>query len=107
MTKKLYWEDAYMKEFKASVKNADAEKITLDQTAFYPTSGGQPSDMGIIIANKEEYRVTDVREENGEVVHVLDREFRHDTGTLIEGRIDWQRRHSLMRYHKTILDCKI
>lgn len=102
MTRKLYWEDAYLKEFGASIKNADSNKVILDQTAFYPTSGGQLNDTGAIIAGGEEYRVTDVKEENGEITHMLEKEFGQEVGTMIEGKIDWDRRHSLMRYHTAL-----
>ena len=102
MTRKLYWEDPYMKEFSAMVKKADGSKIVLDQTAFYPTSGGQLTDMGKIASSGEEYNVIDVKEESGEVVHTLDRDFVGGQGAMVKGRIDWERRYSLMRYHTAI-----
>lgn len=102
MTRKLYWEDAYLKRFDAEVKSIQADKVVLDQTAFYPTSGGQLNDMGNILAEGKEYRVIDVKEENGEVVHVLDRNFESAAGSKVDGSIDWERRHALMRYHTAL-----
>ena len=49
MTERLYYDDAYLWEFEGkvtSIKNGTRPGewvITLDRSAFYPTSGGQPS----------------------------------------------------------------
>ncbi len=102
MTRKLYWEDAYLKEFDAMVSRADANLLALDKTAFYATSGGQPNDMGKIISEGKEYSVLDVKEENGEVVHTLDRNFEGTAGAKADGKIDWERRYALMRYHTAL-----
>ncbi|KXB04229.1 hypothetical protein AKJ49_02310, partial [candidate division MSBL1 archaeon SCGC-AAA382A03] len=48
MTKKIYFEDCYVKEFDAVAEKVNNEQINLDQTAFYPEGGGQPSDTGTI-----------------------------------------------------------
>ncbi|HUB92672.1 MAG TPA: alanyl-tRNA editing protein [Candidatus Saccharimonadales bacterium] len=102
MTRKLYWEDAYLKEFEAVVKTVEGSRIVLDQTAFYPTSGGQLNDMGKIFVEGGEYNVIDVKEEGGEVVHTLDREFGSGPESKINGVVDWERRYSLMRYHTAL-----
>ncbi len=102
MTRKLYWENAYAKDFDASVVSSAGNAILLDRTAFYPTSGGQLNDTGRILCGGEEYRVTEVREENGEVWHTLDREFGEVAGAAVSGAIDWERRYSLMRYHTAL-----
>ena len=48
MTERLYYHDSYLTEFRASVIDAspDRRRVYLDRTAFYPTSGGQPFDIG-------------------------------------------------------------
>ena len=50
MTERLYYHDSFQKEFEANVVSCEREgdrwKIILDRTAFYPTSGGQPHDLG-------------------------------------------------------------
>lgn len=102
MTRKLYWEDAYLKEFDATVKNIDGNKIVLDQTAFYPTSGGQLNDLGKITSGGKEYKVVDVKEEGGEVIHTLEGMFDGDIGSKVDGKIDWERRYSLMKYHTAL-----
>jgi Ser-tRNA(Ala) deacylase AlaX len=103
-TKLLYYEDAYLREFKATVLFVQGDggqhKIVLDQTAFYPTGGGQPSDVGTIIGSSGHIQVKEVRTENKQVVHVVNETERHiEQGELVIGRIDWDRRYSLMRNH--------
>ncbi len=97
MTKRLYYADSYLKEFPATV--LDCRRINgipaavLDQTAFYPESGGQPSDTGIL----QDVRVMNVLEDGtGTILHILD----HDIapGPAI-GRIDWTRRFDHMQQH--------
>jgi alanyl-tRNA synthetase len=50
MTQRLYYHDSYVRDFTAAVVGASPEGATvyLDRTAFYPTSGGQPYDTGMI-----------------------------------------------------------
>ncbi len=68
--------------------------VTLDTSAFYPTSGGQPNDLGVL----GEARVLDVIESDaGEVWHVLDREMA--PGTPVHGVVDWVRRFDHMQQH--------
>lgn len=102
MTRKLYWEDAYLKEFEAVVKSANGNMLILDQTAFYPTSGGQLNDIGRVISEGKKYEVKDVKEENGDVVHLLDQNFEGKIGAAVRGEVDWERRYSLMRYHTAL-----
>jgi len=94
-TKRIYYDDAFVKEFSGSVKAAIEKegtwRVILDETAFYPTSGGQPNDLGML----SEARVMDVMDEGDEVVHVLDRPVQ---GT-VTGRIDWGRRFEHMQQH--------
>ena len=70
MTERLYYHDSRLLEFDAiAVEHAgDARHLVLDRTAFYPTSGGQPHDTGVLGGA----RVTDVIDEDHRVVHVVD-----------------------------------
>ncbi|MBI4143987.1 alanyl-tRNA editing protein [Candidatus Woesearchaeota archaeon] len=97
MTEALYLKDSYLKEFEATVIKVEGKLIVLNQTAFYPTSGGQPHDTGIIIADKE-YRVVDVRKKEGDIVHYVDSDGLKE-GIKIKGVIDWERRYKHMRMH--------
>jgi len=101
-TIQLYYQDHYMKEFDATViwvrKTLDGSEVILDRTAFYPEGGGQLSDQGVIIGEDGEVRkVKYVYKKNGGIIHLID-------GTLelseqVHGRIDWERRYSLMKHH--------
>lgn len=100
MTKQLYQFDSYLKEFDADIIEIDAEKnaIVLDQTAFYPTGGGQPHDTGKILLDSHEWYIGNVRREDGKIWHYLEEEFT-DRQTSIHGVINWERRYQLMRTH--------
>ena len=97
MTELLYLEDSYLQEFDATVIGHDAEQngVLLDKTAFYPGGGGQPNDMGKLIASGTEYTVTKVKRGN---VHVIDGEL-PAIGTQVRGIIEWDLRYKNMRTH--------
>ena len=96
-TRKLYYEDCELKQFSARVlgceQTAGGWEVTLDATAFYPEGGGQPCDTGLL----GNARVLDVQEKGERVVHLCDRAL--ETGSAVEGVIDWQRRFDLMQQH--------
>jgi len=94
MTERLYYKDCYLREFRALVVDAadDGRRVCLDRTAFYPTSGGQPFDSGTLGGAA----VIDVVDEDGRVVHVLDRSIAPGE---IAGEIDWTRRFDHMQQH--------
>ena len=98
MTEKLFSKDCYMKEFDATVIAANGNIIELDRTAFYPNSGGQPDDTGIISCGSEDYVVGVVRKEQGRILQEVDREGLKQ-GDKVHGQIDWVRRYIHMRYH--------
>ncbi len=98
----IYQKDSYIKEFNATIKSVDGEKVVLDRTAFNPRSGGLANDTGYIVKGNVKYRVVDVHfdKEKGVVVHVLDTKT-HDlsVGDVVRGIIDWDRRYKIMRLH--------
>ncbi len=98
MSKALYMDDCYLKEFKAVVSSAEGVFIELDQTAFYPESGGQPSDLGTLESKGVIYNIVKVRKQNGKIIHELDKEGLAK-GDEVQGKLDWERRYILMRYH--------
>jgi len=102
-TRLLYVDDAYLKEFTAqvlAVQDVNEEtRIVLDQTAFYPLGGGQPSDTGKIEGADGEALVTDVRMERGTVFHIAQVKGTISQGEAVNGVIDWNRRYALMRNH--------
>jgi alanyl-tRNA synthetase len=93
-TERLYYNDPYLSTFTAQVVGIsdDGCQVVLDRTAFYPTSGGQPNDLGILDGKS----VLDVIDRNEEVVHVLEAPV---TASSAEGRIDWPRRYDHMQQH--------
>ncbi|NPV61207.1 MAG: alanyl-tRNA editing protein [Methanotrichaceae archaeon] len=93
----LYLLDSYMQSFEATVVSASGNRITLDRTAFYPRSGGQPDDLGSLFRGDEEFKVEQVEAE-GEIIHVLDRDGLVP-GEAVSGKIDWERRYRFMRCH--------
>ena len=96
MTKRLYYTDAYLSGFDATVVDAsdDGRRVYLDQTAFYPTSGGQPHDLGTI----DDVPVVDVIDEDERVAHILSSPIGHRP-SAIAARIDWPRRYDHMQQH--------
>ncbi|RQW78430.1 MAG: alanyl-tRNA editing protein AlaX, partial [Methanothrix sp.] len=69
----IYLENSYLKDFDATVIKASGERIVLDKTGFYPVSGGQPSDLGSIVRDDEEFKVLQVEPAQDGIVHILDR----------------------------------
>ncbi len=97
MTRLLYYEDSAIREFEGTVlqihERDGATWAELDRTAFYPGGGGQPADRGRL----GERVVTDVREEEGRVLHRIE-------GALapqahVQGVLDWARRFDHMQQH--------
>lgn len=106
ITKPLYHEDPYMKEFDAKVlqitKLDTRFGIVLDQTAFYPVGGGQPADTGNIKGQNGEAQIVDVQTSKGVITHVASEIIgKIERGEHIRGAIDWKRRFTLMRNHTT------
>ena len=97
MTEKLYYKDSHLREFGATVLSCEPYKngfcAVLDKTAFFPEGGGQLGDTGYI----GNARVTDTRENGGEVVHYCDSLL--DVGSKVECRIDWDVRFRRMQNH--------
>jgi misacylated tRNA(Ala) deacylase len=105
MTNLLYQTDSYLQSFGAVVTAVDSDNhaIILDQTAFYPGGGGQPSDMGYVIANHVPYRISKVKKVGTEVLHFVDgSDPLLDIATPVQGQIDWAHRYQLMRTHTAL-----
>ena len=93
----LYLRDAYLQEFTATVVGVGEGRVALDRSAFYPTGGGQPHDTGSVAGSA----VTDVRKEGSVVWHAVAGEA-PAVGSSVQGRVDWDRRHRLMRTHTAL-----
>ena len=98
ITDRLYYDDAYLREFDARVVALRPEGwAALDRSAFYPTSGGQPYDTGTLEWGSKTAHVTDVQVEDGVVWHKVDLPLRE--GQRVHGCIDWARRFEHMQQH--------
>jgi alanyl-tRNA synthetase len=104
-THRIYYDDAYVKEFDARIMHcevlppdlnsgitAQVWGLILDRTAFYPTSGGQPNDLGKI----GDANVLDVRDNGDEILHIVDR---RPSSPDVLGCLNWPRRFDHMQQH--------
>lgn len=103
MTDLLYQTDSYLREFYATVVAVDAEagRVALDRTAFYPGGGGQPNDIGTLALDGVNIQVTQVKKEGDLVWHWLSGGLPAE-GQAVTGTIEWSRRYALMRTHSAL-----
>lgn len=95
MTQRLYYTDAYTTTFTATVVEVAGDRVYLDRTLFYPTSGGQPHDLGTLGGEP----IADVVDEDARIAHITARPSRLTVGQQVTGTIDWGRRHDHMQQH--------
>lgn len=97
-TEKLFYQDQYIGRFTANVLKADYDEskrfyVVLDQTAFYPTGGGQPHDTGTLNG----IEVYNVEEIDGEIRHFVREAI--SIGNECVGELNWERRMDHMQQH--------
>jgi alanyl-tRNA synthetase len=97
MTERLYYTDSYLRGFRARVADASPDRLTvyLDRTAFYPSSGGQPFDLGSIGG----VDLVDVIDEGERIAHRLAAPIPAPAGGEVECVVDWDRRFDHMQQH--------
>jgi misacylated tRNA(Ala) deacylase len=114
MTQELFRQDAYLRETPAAIVSVGPQGVVLDRTVFYPLGGGQAGDAGVLVlADGRTLRIADTRkakdeqgQPTGGIAHVPEAGQDEVLATLRPGdavvaRIDWDRRHKLMRFHTT------
>lgn len=114
MTQELFRDDAYQAHCTARVTVVDDQGIVLDRTVFYPQGGGQAGDAGaLVLADGRELAIADTRKRKnaegqptGEIAHLAAPGQEGVLAALHPGdevtaRVDWERRHKLMRFHTT------
>jgi alanyl-tRNA synthetase len=97
--KKLFYQNSYIQTFTSKIIKQEKDEnglwyIVLEETAFYPTGGGQPFDIGTI----NNIRVLNVEEIDGEIRHYLETPVK-DTQGILNGQINWERRFDHMQQH--------
>ena len=112
MAERLYHSDSHLQSFSSRVtdirelsrtEGQSVWQVALERTAFYPTSGGQPHDLGVLTATSRSGAVLEVpvvaveEDEQGEVWHQTLKPLL--TGTEVKGEIDWGRRLDHMQQH--------
>jgi alanyl-tRNA synthetase len=95
VTERLYYNDSYLRRFEAAILDVadEGKRVYLDRTAFYPNSGGQPSDRGTLNG----VAVLDVIDEEDRIAHVLERPL--PSLATVAGEIDWARRFDHAQQH--------
>src|SRR6266852_5073744 len=104
-TRRLYYDDSFEREFTAKVlacepaavpaspeAKAPAWEVIIDRTAFYPSSGGQPHDLG----KRGDANVLDLHKHEDEIIHLVDRPLEPSE---VQGCIHWPRRFDHMQQH--------
>lgn len=103
MTEEVFRTDSYASQCEAVVTAVDENGIQLDRTVFYPMSGGQPGDTGVLRnAAGAEVRITDTRKGDvpGQILHIPESQMPAlKSGDKVTAVIDWDRRYRLMRMH--------
>jgi misacylated tRNA(Ala) deacylase len=106
MTRLLYLDDHYLKEFDAAViETPDEHSIVLDATAIYPRSGGQPSDHAVLVfPDGIKFSVTESTKRDDSVVHSVSEKLVQDSivGKSVHGIIDWDLRYKHMCHHTAL-----
>lgn len=96
---KLFYQDSYIQTFTSKITKQEKDDkglwyVVLEETAFYPTGGGQPFDSGTL----NNFRVLNVEEIEGEIRHYIETPILDSLGSL-EGQINWERRFDHMQQH--------
>lgn len=102
MTERLYYHDSFLHDFDArvleSLQRDGRHALVLDRTAFYPTSGGQVHDLGMLMADGQQIAIADVADdEDGRVLHFASVPL--SAGTQVHGTVDAARRRDHVQQH--------
>ena len=101
---KLFEENSYIKEFESQIINLDKENnlIELEKTAFYGKGGGQPGDSGRLITELETIEVIETIKKEDTLLHQVNTVNNLKIGSIIKGKIDWDKRYKFMRMHTAL-----
>ena len=94
----IFLNDSYIKEFQASVKLVEEDKVVTTDSCFYAQSGGQPGDKGTIEINGQKFNVINTIKHELGIAHVCDQPLKI-TSEEVKGIIDWEHRFSKLYAH--------
>ena len=99
----LFIENPYLKEFDAKIVNINTNQITLDHTAFYARSGGQPGDVGQLTTNGITINIIDtIKDQENNIIHIAEDNIKLEIDEKIQGIINWDKRYKHMRMHSAL-----
>ena len=99
-TELLFQTDMYLTEFESEITKIEDNAVWLSKTAFYPTGGGQPHDVGTMEIDSKVYHIVDVQKDGHDVKHVLEEDSSDlSEGQKVIGKIDWETRYKYQRTH--------
>jgi len=101
---KIFENNAYIKEFESKIININQynKYVTLEDTAFYARSGGQPGDIGEIELNGEKIIVEETIKEKNTIIHIVKEIKNLEKGKKIKGFINWEKRYRHMKMHSAL-----
>ena len=100
----IFEENPYTKEIETRIKGIDTKNKTveLENTIFYGKSGGQPGDIGKIIAGDQEIEVSDTIKADGSIKNILENLNGLSKNQNIIARLNWDKRYKYMRMHSAL-----
>ncbi len=103
-TRPLYHTDSYLTTFDAKVIGVESNALALDQTAFFPSGGGQLADRGALLWNGSSLSLTGLSKRNDVVWHAIDAAAGAlpSIGDTVTGQLDWDFRYRMMRTHTAL-----